>query len=239
MNKSSIGDRMKGYEAVPKIKLQRRTPVIIRLDGKAFHTWTRWLKSYDTSLTKSPFSDIMFNTMSTTMVNLAAGIQNASFAYAQSDEISILLNDWKTFKTDQWFGATVQKMASISASMATAFFNDALKEQPAPLALFDARVFNIPKEEVANYFVWRQQDATRNSINMLAQYYFSHNELQGLNTDKVQEKLFTERDINWNDIPTWQKRGYCATSNNFDPNIPIFTQDRDYIEQHLEEGINE
>jgi len=239
MDKTSIGDRMKGYESVPKIKLQRRTPVIIRLDGKAFHTWTRWLKNYDPSLNTSPFSDIMFNTMSTTMVNLTAGIQNANFAYAQSDEISILLNDWKQFKTDQWFGANVQKMVSIAASMATAFFNDSLKEAPAPLALFDARVFNIPKEEVANYFIWRQQDATRNSINMLAQYYFSHNELQFKNTDQVQEKLFKERDINWNDLPTWQKRGYCATNDSYDSDIPIFTQDREYIEQHLEEGTND
>ncbi len=236
MDKSSIGDRMKNYEAVPKIKLQRRTPVIIRLDGKSFHTWTRWLKNGDPSLNKSPFSDIMFKTMSITMINLANDIQNASFAYAQSDEISILLNDWKTLKTDQWFGAGVQKMASISSSMATAVFNDALKESPAPLALFDARVFNIPKEEVANYFIWRQQDATRNSINMLAQYHFSHNELQNLNTDQVQEKLFTERGINWNDIDTWKRRGYCATNKSFDQEIPIFTQDREYIEQHLIEG---
>ncbi len=239
MDKTSIGDRMKQYEAVPKTKLQRRTPVIIRLDGKAFHTWTRWLKNYDPSLTKSPFSDVMFDTMSTTMVNLVACIQNAVFAYAQSDEISILLNDWKQLKTQQWFAANVQKMVSISASMATAYFNESLKSAPAPLALFDSRVFNIPKEEVANYFIWRQQDATRNSINMLAQYHFPHKELQSLNTDQVQEKLFTEKGVNWNDIDVWKRRGYCATDKSFDQNIPIFTQDREYIEQHLEEDSND
>ena len=94
-------------------------------------------------------------------------------------------------------------------------------------------LINIPKEEVANYFIWRQQDATRNSINMLGQYYFSHKELQKKNTDQVQEMLFSEHGINWNDIPTWQKRGYCATPTDFDDEIPIFTKDRDYIERHL------
>jgi len=169
--------------------------------------------------------------------------------YTQSDEISILLNDWKGLKTDQWFDGNIQKIVSISASMATAYFNDCMQahnaaaseifQQDLALAFFDARVFNIPKEEVANYFVWRQQDATRNSINMLGQFYFSHKDLQGKNTDQVQEMLFSKHGVNWNDIPTWQKRGYCASRDEMDNDIPIFTQDRNYIEQHLEENKDE
>lgn len=237
MDKTSIGNRMKGYEFVSKTKLTRRMPVIIRLDGKAFHTWTKILKFCDKSLDNSPFSDIMHNAMSLTSYELINVIQNSTLSYTQSDEISILLNDWKGLKTDQWFDGNVQKIVSISASMCTAFFNNAILEDEDAMstkpAFFDARVFNIPKEEVANYFVWRQQDATRNSINMLGQFYFSHKELQGKNTDQVQEMLFSKHGVNWNDIPVWQKRGYCSTLNGMDNDIPIFTQDRDYIEQHL------
>jgi len=249
MDKTSIGNRMKAYERVNKDKLMRRTPVIIRLDGKAFHTWTKVLPSLDPSLEQSPFSATMHDVMSMTAFELVDQIQNATISYTQSDEISILLNDWKGLKTDQWFDGNIQKIVSISASMATAYFNIGMeahndaalvvdKQNLAP-AFFDARVFNIPKEEVANYFVWRQQDATRNSINMLAQRYFSHKQLQGKNTDQVQEMLFREHNINWNDIPIWQKRGYCATKDYMDECIPIFTQDREYIERHLQEKNDE
>jgi len=126
-------------------------------------------------------------------------------------------------------------MVSISASMCTAFFNQQIIDTVTDnmWAFFDARVYNLPVDEVANYFVWRQQDATRNSINMLGQFYFSHKELQAKNTDQVQEMLFSKHGVNWNDIPTWQKRGYCANAVGMDNEIPIFTQDRDYIEQHL------
>ena len=220
----------------------RRTPVIIRLDGKAFHTWTKWLQKFeyptDGFERTSPFSNHMHQMMSDTAAELVTSLQNAKFTYTQSDEISILLNDWSKLKTDQWFDGNVQKMVSISAAMCTAFFNKKVIDtitDDGKLAFFDARVFNIPMNEVANYFVWRQQDATRNSINMLGQFYFSHKELQGKNTDQVQEMLFSKHGVNWNDIPTWQKRGYCATVDGIDNDIPIFTQEREYIERHLQE----
>jgi len=242
MDKTSIGNRMKAYERVTKQKLMRRTPVVIRLDGKAFHTWTKWLQKLeypaDGFERTSPFSDCMHDSMSKTAFDLVSTIQNAKLTYTQSDEISILLNDWGKLKTDQWFDGNVQKMVSISASMCTAFFNQKIIDTITPdikWAFFDARIYNLPVDEVANYFVWRQQDATRNSINMLGQYYFSHKELQGKNTDQVQEMLFSKHGVNWNDIPTWQKRGYCSTGEGMDDDIPIFTQDRDYIERHLQE----
>lgn len=251
MDNTSLGNRMKTYERVNKNKLMRRTPVIIRLDGKAFHTWTKVLQHLDVSLETSPFSDMMHDCMLHTAFELVRNIQNATLAYAQSDEISILLNDWKGLKTEQWFDGNIQKMVSISASMATGYFNKRIQihndnaleidRQDLNLAFFDARVFNIPKEEVANYFVWRQQDATRNSINMLGQHYFSHKELQNKNVSQVQDMLMTALghggplNINWNDLDAWKKRGYCTTNEYMDDVIPIFTQDREYIEHHLKE----
>lgn len=236
MKRDSLGDRMKGYESVSKLKLTRRTPAIIRLDGKAFHTWTKQLHQYDPTLEMGPYSLLMHDAMATTAWYLVQHIQNARLAYVQSDEISILLNDWGKLNTDAWFDNSVQKIVSVAASMATAKFNLAITDQQnfsPTMAMFDARVFNLPKEEVTNYFVWRQQDATRNSINMLAQFYFSHKELQGKNVSQVQDMLMLDKGVNWNDVATWAKRGYCAVQSRRDDEIPIFTQDRDYIEKHL------
>ena len=256
MKKDSLGDRMKGYENVSKNKLTRRTPAIIRIDGKAFHTWTKQLSNVDESLNDSPFSVKMNQAMAKTTELLVANIQNAVFGYTQSDEISILLNDWKTFTTDPWYGNDVQKIVSVAASMATAYFGEACTSTSrrffAP-AMFDARVSNYPREEVTNYFVWRQQDATRNSINMLGQFYFSHKQLQGKNVNQVQDMLMLEHGVNWNDIDTWMKRGTCvtrgarkplfsngglegyapATGIQIDREIPIFTADRAYVDQFL------
>ena len=127
MDKTNLGNRMKGYEHVSRTKLTRRTPVIIRLDGKAFHTWTKCLTRLDASLEISPFSDMMHDCMSSTANELVGRIQNAAISYTQSDEISILLNDWKGLKTDQWFDGNIQKIVSVSASMATAYFNDSIQ----------------------------------------------------------------------------------------------------------------
>ena len=231
MKKDTFGDRMKRYETVPRIQLTRRTPVILRIDGKAFHTFTRGLEK--------PFDAHLNTAMAETTQYLVQNIQGAVFGYTQSDEISILLKDWNTLSTDAWFDYDVQKMTSIAASMTTAFFNRAFSHPTKPaMALFDARVFNIPKEEVVNCFLWRQQDATRNSINSLAQAHFSHKSLQGLNTSKVQDKLMLEKQINWNDIPTRYKRGTCVVLNDegkvvidYDP--PIFSADRSYIDRLL------
>jgi tRNA(His) 5'-end guanylyltransferase len=246
MDKTSIGDRMKGYEHTSRSFLQRRTPVIVRVDGKAFHTWTKRLKDVDGSLTTGPYSREMHKTMMSTAHTMMQLMQNATLAYTQSDEISILLNDWKTLKTDQWFGSNVQKIASVSASIAATAFNlfyDGEAQNIYDLAQFDARVFNLPKEEVTNYFVWRQQDATRNSINMLGQFHFSHKALHGKNVSQVQDMLMLEKGVNWNAQPTWAKRGSCVIPNpdSFDSSaafvpdevIPIFTKDRGYVERHL------
>ena len=241
----ALGDRMKGYENVSKNFLMRRTPVIIRVDGKAFHTYTR---RYEEKNAADPFSNTLHAIMMDTARSLVSQIQNAVIAYRQSDEITILLKDWTNLNTDQWFGGNVQKMTSISAAMTSTYFNfhvgnvlaEHLDLKPAVVSqipLFDSRVFNLPKEEVVNMFVWRQQDASRNSVNMFARHFFSHKELHGKSTSQVMDMLMLEKGKNWNDLETWKKRGSCVivTDEGYkvDNEIPIFTQDRSYIERFL------
>jgi tRNA(His) 5'-end guanylyltransferase len=245
MEKSSLGDRMKNYEAVSKSKLMGRTPVIIRIDGKAFHTYTRGMPK--------PFYFPLHGSFLRAAVESFGHISTAVLAYTQSDEISFLLKDWSKLESQQYFGGGIQKIASVAASVFTAHFNKCF-EYPideagyinASPAIFDARVFNIPKEEVVNYFIWRQQDATRNSINALGQSHFTHRQLQGKNVSQVQDMLMSERSVNWNDIDTWAKRGSCVQRIDgsgvaSDIQIPIFTQDRGYIEKFLsaDEECNE
>lgn len=241
--KDALGDRMKSfYEDRTRILLPRRTYTIIRVDGKAFHTYTRGLKR--------PFDQGLVEDMNETAAFLCKNIQGAKLAYVQSDEISILLTDFDSISTDMWFDGNIQKMASISASLATARFNElrmiryfsvnwdniavendkTIGEHFEPgtdlqqvsddiasfinylpinrkLAMFDARVFQIPQSvEVENYFIWRQQDATRNSISSVAQSLYSPKELHGKKTDEMQEMIF-QKGINWNDYSFREKRG--------------------------------
>lgn len=257
--KDSLGDRMKGYENISRIYLTKRMPIIIRIDGKAFHSYTKGLKR--------PFDDILIKAMQDTAKYLCANIMGCKLAYTQSDEISLLLIDYEKNETQPWFENNLQKMASVAASMATMAFNHFWGDDSAiddedyaklirskwGLAMFDARVFVLPKEEVCNYFIWRQQDAARNSIQMVAQSLFSHKELQKKSCNVLQEMMFQLKGINWNDYQTVYKRGSCITRETYpvldyvddvgntsvamrsrwtvDKEIPIFTQDRDYIER--------
>ena len=274
-SKDSLGDRMKEYENVSRNYLTRHIPVIIRIDGKAFHSFTRGFNK--------PFDKIFIKTMQETMKYLCENIQGCVFGYCQSDEITLVLTDYKNVKTDAWFGYNIQKMASISASMATMFFtknfvknvkeyekeilkhniflNDEDDKYTATLkkaiekgAMFDARCFSIPKEEVCNCLIWRQQDATRNSIEAVGRANFSQKELNGKSCNKIQDMLFTEKGINWNDFSTVEKCGTCCIKQPvvireegagdliaritrqkwvIDTEIPIFTQNRYYIEEWL------
>lgn len=271
----ALGTRMKEfYEQVPKTRLTRRTPVAIRLDGKAFHTFTRGFIR--------PFDPILMTTMQNTMKYLCENIQGCVFGYTQSDEITLILIDYQTFNTDAWFNYEVQKMCSISASMATLAFNKyfplAIEDRKAYItlrdlfkdendkkarieetykkaldkgAMFDSRCFNIPKEEVANLIYWRQLDASRNSIQMVGQANFSQAELEGKSCNDIQDMLMTQKGINWNDFPTYCKRGSCCVKKQIvdksmqiirdawqiDLDIPIFKgEDRSYIEQFIYVG---
>lgn len=273
MDKTTLGDRMKNnYENISRYYLTRRTPVIIRIDGKAFHTFTRGFKK--------PFDDVLVKTMQETMKYLCENIQGCVLGYTQSDEISLVLTDYAELTTDAWFGNNLQKMCSVSASMATLAFNKAfirniskqskrlyteyLDEKDASYiealeiamnkgAMFDSRVFSIPKEEVCNALIWRQQDATRNSIQSVGQANFSQKELHGKSCNDIQDMLMTQKGVNWNDYSTTLKRGSCCIKTDdslteydevgnicgytqrskwvIDNEIPIFSQDRNYVEK--------
>lgn len=254
--KDLIGTRMKeNYENRSKTFLLRRTPAIIRVDGKAFHTFTKGFEK--------PYDNRIIDTMKYTAIALCEELQGAKIAYVQSDEISILLTDFDDLATNAWFDYNVQKLTSVSASVATLNFNKFFRNQvllseqriDAPdttferskfdSALFDSRAFSIPKEEVCNYFIWRQQDATKNAIQGLGQKYFSHKQMQNKNTSEIQEMLFQEKQINFNDCPIYFKRGFCIIKQTLndrtkwveDIQIPIFSKERNYIEQYLQTEI--
>lgn len=241
MKKDSLGDRIKSqYEHRTRYFLPRRTYVVIRVDGKAFHTFTRGCNR--------PFDNQLITSMDEVAIALCNQIDGAAFAYAQSDEVSVLVTDFSREGTGAWFDNNLQKMSSVSASIATAAFNcswAALSSTPdtQALALFDSRVFTIPDPvEVENYFIWRQKDWTRNSIQLVGQSFFSHRELHGKNNSKIQEMLFTQKGVNWSDYPAHLKRGRIIKYNKreegslrrdsrwvVDNDIPVFTRDRSYL----------
>lgn len=198
---TALGDRMKAHEHVTRAVLPRRTYTICRVDGRAFHSLLRDAEK--------PFDQEVIAAMGAVAEALCGEMSGAVFAYTQSDECSVLLTDFSAPGTQPWFNGVVQKMTSIAASTATAAFNDAYsKSAGRKFATFDARVFTIPDPvEVANYFLWRQRDAVRNSISMAAQARFSHKRLHKVNTDQMQELLWSEAGINWNDYPAACKRG--------------------------------
>lgn len=220
----SLGDRMKRYESVPKLFLMRRTPVIIRIDGKAFHTWTRWCEK--------PFDNVLAMMMADTLEYLIENIQGAVFGFTQSDEISILLRDYDTLETDMWFDGNIQKIVSVSASLATAKFNKIRPKDIPKLAHFDSRTFNLPREEVCNYFLWRQNDILRNSIQSLGQYHLGHKPIQGLNNTEV-TKLLENKGIYLHDVPQHFRYGTAASKDGIDLQVPSFVEIREYIERHV------
>lgn len=281
-----LGNRMKGfYEDRYRVYLTRRIPVIIRVDGNAFHTFTRGLDR--------PFDKNFMKIMQETCKNLCENIQGCVGGYVQSDEISLLLIDYQTIDTDAWFDYNLQKVTSLAAARATMTFNGLVRnfvnkekeaakkcavignkyfgfddgqeyfdqeaqhinkytlwEPKVDRAMFDARAFNIPKEEVTNYFIWRQKDATRNSIQSAGQAYFSHKELDRKSQSDIQEMLF-QKGINWNDYTIPEKRGsfvrrYTETIGKedgtlivrhpwcIDDEMPILTENREYIDELVE-----
>ena len=279
-DKTTLGNRMKEYYENPyRFYLPRRSPMIIRLDMRAGHSFTKGFQK--------PFDNIFIESIQETAKYLCENIENVKCSYQQSDEISLLLTDYDNVGTQAWFNKNLQKMCSIAASMATLAFNRVFSKMfykwgnenlpdwdmggtNKPVdekliklcnsyegasekgAMFDARVFSIPKDEVCNCFIWRQQDAVRNSIQMVGQANFSHKELQNKTCNNIQDMLMTQKNINWNDFPTVQKRGSCCTKTGkhtvvdmktgeqkerltweIDTEIPIFTQDRNYIERWI------
>lgn len=202
--RNELGNRIKeNYENRYRHSLTRRTPVIIRVDGKAFHTLTRGCAK--------PFDQNLINSMVASAEQVAREIQGFKLAYVQSDEASFLLTDYDQLDTDAWFDYNLQKMVSVTTAMMTAHFNShiwALKDHPMKdrMAFFDARAFNIPEDEIANYFLWRAKDWERNSLQMLARAHFSQKELHGKNRAGLHE-LLHQKGINWADCSLQHKNG--------------------------------
>ena len=223
-----MGDRFKAYENVNRFYLPRRMPCILRLDGKAFHSYT---KSFN-----KPFDRVFMEAMWDTAKQLCQNISGAKMAYVQSDEISILLTDYDTLETESWFGKNLQKMCSVAASMASVFFykahdlaikdfvedceeNDYIipewieahyKAQESKLAVFDCRAFILPKEEVNNYFLWRRKDCQRNAVSMVARTLFSDKELEGKSTEERKQMMAEKHKVDWNFIPSFYREGICV-----------------------------
>lgn len=279
MDRSDLANRMKEfYETIPKTRLMRRCPVVVRLDMRAGHTFCRGFER--------PFDELFIKSMQETAKYMCENVQGCVLSYQQSDEISLILVDYKKLNSSAFFDYEVQKVCSITASMATMAFNKYFEEEVRynsdifyepwnhdekekklfssyfksikKGAMFDSRCFNIPKEEVTNYIYWRQLDASRNSVQMVGQANFSDKELHKKTTNQIQDMLMTQKGINWNDFPTYQKRGSCCIKEVYyvgengeevsiedsnkddvtkrsrwiiDENIPIFKgEDRQYIE---------
>ena len=266
--RDGLGDRMKEfYENRVKTKLIRRMPVIIRLDGRSFHVFTRGFAK--------PFDKRMIEAMQETTLELCKNIQGCVFGYTQSDEITLILVDYNDIDVSAWYDYETQKICSVAASMATLYFNrifhnkirefvnnhykviidketygEELSNSVNELlraynnsielgAMFDARCFNVPISDVCNAILWRQQDASRNSINALGQKWFKHKELDGKNTSQVQDMLMEKYGINWNNLSTVEKRGTAIIKDEngkwfIDEEMPILKgEDRKYVESRI------
>lgn len=212
-----LGDRMKRYEEPFSQVLLPRTPAILRIDGRAFHTLTRKLKC------KKPFDEFFIGRMVATAEAVCSEVQGFEFCYVASDEISILFHDLNKHTSEKWFGGEINKINSVAASIATLTFNKTLLIyiNSIPLkdvtATFDCRVFSIPKEEVPNYFLWRQKDWNRNSLSMFASMFFSHKEMLNKHSSDLHEMLHAKGE-NWALLPQHHKNGVVISpyEKNFD-----------------------
>jgi tRNA(His) guanylyltransferase len=250
--KDSLGDRMKSYYEEPwRIQLPGRTPIIVRLDGCSFSQYTKSCKK--------PFDDNVAKVMNTVAAFLCKKVQGCQIAYTQSDEVSLLLVNYQTHETQPYLDRNLQKIASITAGMASTIFykHSNLIFGECRDAWLDSRAFTIPKEEVNNYFLWRQQDARRNSLSMLAQSLYSPKELHKKNSSELQ-KMCLAKGQDWNNLDLGYQRGRCIVKTInpkeilnkktqekiiiersewvVDNKIPIFSENSNYIEQYVNVG---
>lgn len=234
----TLGERMKKYEVVSKTSLMQKTPVIIRVDGKAFHTYTRrFNKPLDTHLADA---------MQAAMLYLCETIQGCVFGYTQSDEISLVLTDYKSYESCGWFDYEIQKLCSVCASMTTMKFNQFIQKTEGHAndgtALFDARAFNLLVDEVCNYLIWRQQDCERNALGSFARAFYSHKQLEGKKHPDLVAML-QEKDISWENMSHDYKRGVIAYKVysegqehpewTLDKNTPVFSTNKEFIQEIL------
>ena len=236
-NKDSLGDRIKNYESISEHYFIPKTPIVVRCDGKSFHTQ---VKKWNC---KRPFDQTLITCMFESAKEVAKQMQGCRALYAQSDEVTFVLTDDATIETQQWFGGRQNKIESVTASMMTAYFNknwynesDACFDKYSNFigydnpAVFDARAFQCPKEDVANVFLWRVKDWERNSLNMFCEQFFSHKELQGQGRADRHEMLH-KIGHNWaTECTNQQKNGSwssCDKADNF--NLTNYQEIDDYI----------
>lgn len=200
-----FGDRMKRYERIEADRyFVPLLPILVRIDGRCFHNWTSGLQR--------PYDERLHDCMVETMVTLMHET-NAVAGYTQSDEISLILYS-SEYKSQVYFDGRITKIVSMLAAVATYEFNRVvptyLPEKEGCRALFDCRAWQMPsKEEATNAILWRENDCTKNSIQMLCRYYFSHKELHKLGRSDQIEKLHGIG-VDWNKYPDWFKRGTYA-----------------------------
>lgn len=249
----SLGDRMKWYEKEVGKTLDENLPAVIRIDGKAFHTYTKGFEK--------PFDQHVTGAMRYTMVKLCEEIQNVRISYMQSDEISLIMTTHENPDKQPWFGGKVDKIVSVAASLASAYFNSYMDKMywnprimaaeivgDAPkykVAVFDARTWNVPMDEVNNVLVWRQQDAIRNSVSALAQSKFSHAQLHGKNVASMKDMLL-DKGVDWNTLPVQLQRGFMCTREYYNKegverskwvcqdSIPVFSNEKHHVNQFVE-----
>lgn len=244
-----LATRQKQYEEAYDYKIIRRLPIIIRIDGKNFSKLTKKISK--------PFSPEFMDLMANTMLNISKDIDGTVFAYQQSDKITLVLRNDQTLETEAYFNNRVQKLASVSASMATLEFNNLLKKSNLHLtrkALFDARVFAVPSIiESLNNLIWRQQDCIKNAITSAAMAEIGHAKLKNKNQAE-QIKLLKEKcNINFEEfyppqyrlgigsyrVPTFIDTKYGRVNRTkwiLDYNLPIFSEDREFILEILNSG---
>lgn len=233
--KDSLGDRMKMYESASRTQLPRRMPLILRIDGRAFHTYTRGLAK--------PFDSNLMAAMNATAVSVCSEVQGAQLGYVQSDEISVLVHNYKRFSSSAWFDNSIQKMVSVAAGIASAAFtvqSSSVFGTVRP-AVFDARVFALPEAEVCNYFIWRQQDTIRNGVQMMARAKFSHSACENQSVPQLVGML-RDAGVEWDDADWACRYGRATTYSVFGgyehprwhtEQAPLFTGDRDFVNNLL------
>lgn len=223
--KDELGERMKAdYEDALRLYVPRRTHVVIRIDGRGFHQFTKKLER--------PYSRVLADALDAAAMALAAEMIGCRFAYGQSDEYSFVLTDTEPADAALWFDGNVQKMVSVSASVFTGAFNQAFGGAAA--GAFDSRVLVIAqRSEVEKYLLWRQLDASANSLNMLASAHFSHKELVGKSTAEKHDMLHS-KGVNWAKQPADFKRGRAVVRKpgggwQVDREIPVFNREPGYL----------
>ena len=282
MDTSDLANRMKEYEKRNQYYLQKRTPVAIRVDGRSFHTFTKGFKRpFDDILMKSMQETAKYMCENIQGAKLAY-VQSDEITIILVDYDTLETDCWFNYRTDKLCSIAASMVTMAFNKYFTKNVEDFIQDCATDYetqglcgegtvefelcktyqkaldkgAMFDARVFNIPKEEVTNYIYWRQLDASRNSIQMVGQANFSHKELHCKTCNNIQDMLMEQKGINWNDFPAYQKRGACVIKEEYYPepvkgyedceinaldvrtrwiinkDIPIFKgEGRDYIEK--------